>query len=115
MTNGVDFEVDSGSYIGLLIGDRAGRQTSARGNGWHGSGDGKELAHAQKCDHVIAFFALRPEDWGLRLGPKGECVLIVVYVCVWCREGAHETNEWETNDPAHKVRWGGDVVGGTGE
>ena len=60
MRNGVDFEVDLGSYIGLLRGDGAGRQTSARGKGWHGSGDGRELAHAQKCDHEIAIFAARP-------------------------------------------------------
>ena len=50
MRHGVDFEVDLGSYIGLLRGDGAGRQTSARGKGWHGSGDGRELAHAQKCE-----------------------------------------------------------------
>ena len=36
MRNGVDFEVDLGSHIGVLRGDGAGRQTSARGKGWHG-------------------------------------------------------------------------------
>ena len=102
-------------YIGCLRGAGVKRQTSARGKGWHGSGGARELANAKKSDHAIAFLAARPVGWGLRLGPNKECVLIVMYVCVWCREGARETNEWETNDPAHKVRWGGDVVGGTGE
>ena len=83
MRNGVDFEVDLGSYIGLLRGDRAGRQTSARGNGWHGSGDGRELAHAQKCDHVIAFFAARPAVRGLRLRPRGYHERNAVHVCKW--------------------------------
>ena len=48
------------------------------------------------------------------LGIKGECVLIVVYVCVWCREGARETNAWETNDPVHKCAGEGMLWGGQG-
>ena len=111
----MDFEVDMCRYIGCLRGAGVGRQMSARGKGWHGSGGARELANAKKNDHAIASLAARPAGWGLRLGPKGECVWMVVYVCGWCREGARETNEWETNYPAHKVRWGGDVVGWTGE
>ena len=49
MRNGVDFEVDLGSHIGVLRGDGAGRQTSARGKGWHGSGGAREVANAKSC------------------------------------------------------------------
>ena len=111
----MDVEVVLGSYMYELRGAGGRRQMSARGKGWHGSGGARELANAKKSDHAIAFLAARPVGWGLRLGSNKECVLIVMYVCVWCREGACETNGWETNYPAHKVRWGGDVVEGTGE
>ena len=112
---GMVLGADMCSYIGCLGGAGVGRQMSARGKGWHGSGGARELANAKKSDHAIAFLAARPVGWGLRLGAKEERVGIVVYVCVWCREGACETNGWETNDPAHKVRLGGNVVGWTGE
>ena len=112
---GVVLGADMCSYIGCLGGAGVGRQMSARGKGWHGSGGARELANAKKSDHAIAFLAARPVGWGFRLGIGGDRAWIVAYVCVWCREGARETNGWETNDPAHKVRWGGDVVGGTGE
>ena len=79
----MDFEVDMCRYIGCLRGAGVGRQMSARGKGWHGSGGARELANAKKSDHAIASLAARPAGWGLRLGPKGECVWIVVYVCKW--------------------------------
>ena len=66
-----------------LRGAGIGRQTSARGKGWHRSRGARELANAKKNDHAIASLAARPAGWGLRLGPKGECVWIVVYVCKW--------------------------------
>ena len=83
MRNEVDFEVDLGSYIGLLRGDGAGRQTSARGKGWHGSGGTRELAHAKKNDHSIASLAARPVGLTLRLRPRGECYTNVVNACKW--------------------------------
>ena len=68
----MDFEVDMCRYIGCLRGAGVGRQMSARGKGWHGSGGGRELAHAKKCDHTIASFAARPAGKGSRLGPRGD-------------------------------------------
>ena len=66
-----------------LRGAGIGRQTSARGKGWQRSGGARELENAKKNDHAIASLAARPAGWGLRLGPKGEWVWIVVYVCKW--------------------------------
>ena len=71
MRNGVDFEVDLGSYIGLLRGDGAGRQTSARGKGWHGSGGGTERAHREKYDHATAPCTASPCRGGWRAKRAG--------------------------------------------
>ena len=108
----MDVGVDRGSHEACCGDGRGGKVICARKKGWYGSGGGHKLAHSRKSEQTIAVSTARAAGWGLRLGAKGERVGIVVYVCVWCREGARETNGWETNYPAHKVRLGGDVVGG---
>ena len=83
MRIGVDFEADSGSYIGWLRGYGAARQTSARGKGWHGSGGGTERAHREKHDHTTAPFTARAAGRVLRLRPQGEREWNAVYEYDW--------------------------------